>query len=70
MPDLEQYPEAELHLDSGMYWLRLTEDQAEHIAGGYVPRSVKAILRELLDYQLEDERRAGRPIRGRGSRAR
>ena len=37
-------------------------DQAEAMAGGYVPRSVKSILRELLDYELELQRCADRPV--------
>ena len=63
--NLERRPEAERQVDTGMFWIHLTADQAEAIAGGCVPRSVKAILRELLDYRLEDERRAARPVRKR-----
>ena len=40
----------------------LNEDQAEAMAGGYVPRAVKSMLRELLDFEFEDLRRAERPV--------
>ncbi len=41
----------------------LTEAQACEMAAGYVPNSIKAQLREMLDFQLEDQRRAERPVR-------
>lgn len=47
----------------------LSEEQATAMAGGYVPNSVKGILRELLDYELEDLRRAERPVTKRTKRA-
>lgn len=63
-PELfEQRPYGERSLDRECYWLHLTEDQASAMAGGYVPNSVKSVLRELLDYALQDELRAARPVR-------
>lgn len=41
--------------------ITLTEDHAEALAGGYVPRVVKSVLRELLDWDLEIQRAADRP---------
>ncbi len=61
-PDVDARPTAERDLDRECYWLHLTEDQASAMAGGYVPNGVKGVLRELLDYQIEDERRAARPV--------
>ena len=58
----ERRPEASRELDTGVLWIQLNEDQAEAMAGGYVPRSVKSILRELLDYELEYQRCADRPV--------
>ena len=55
-------PEAERDLETGRFWIHLTETQAAMCASGYVPASVKSVLRELLDYALEDERRAARPV--------
>ena len=43
-------------------WLHLMPSQAEVLASGYVPGSVKSVLRELLDYELEDLKRADRPV--------
>lgn len=61
-PRLEQRPEAQLDAQQHLITIILTEDQAEAMASGYVPRSVKSILRELLDYELEDLRRSERPV--------
>jgi hypothetical protein len=55
-------PYAEHDRDQEAFWLHLTEAQAEALASGYVSRAVKAVLRELLDYDLEDQRRAERPV--------
>ena len=60
--NLEVRPEGERDLDAQTIWIHLTEDQAEAMASGYVPRAVKSILRELLDSELEDQRRADRPV--------
>lgn len=60
--DLEQRPEAQMDAETRGISLVLTEDQAEALASGYVPRSVKSILRELLDFELEDLRRSERPV--------
>ena len=44
-------------------YLMLTEDEALDVASGYVPNSVKAMARLMLDYAEEDRRRAARPVR-------
>lgn len=59
---VEDRPEARVDINTHQITICVTEDQAECLAGGYVPRSVKSILRELLDYALEDLRRAERPL--------
>lgn len=58
----EQRPYAEHDRDREAFWVHLTEAQAEALASGYVPLGTKSVLRELLDYDLEDQRRADRPI--------
>ena len=58
----ELRPYAEHDRDRECFWLHLTEDQASALASGYVPNGVKSVLRELLDYALEDLRRAERPV--------
>lgn len=61
--ELEQRPDhAALDTHTHAITICVTEDQAEAMAGGYVPRAVKSILRELLDFELEDVRRAERPL--------
>lgn len=62
MPDTDARPYAERDLDREAFWLHLTEDQASAMAGGYVPNGVKGVLRELLDYELEDLKRSERPV--------
>ncbi len=59
---LEEPSEAALDRDTWRISVTVTEAQAVAMAGGYVPNSVKSILRELLDYAEEDERRAARPL--------
>lgn len=60
---VERRPErAEMDTQTHRITICLNEDQAEAMAGGYVPASVKSMLRELLDFRLEDERRAVRPV--------
>ena len=59
---LERRPYAERNLDAECYWVHLSEDQASAMAGGYIPNGVKSVLRELLDYALEDQKRADRPL--------
>lgn len=67
---LEQRPDhAELEADTQWITIRLNVEQAEAMAGGYVPRSVKSILRELLDFELEDLRRSERPVVVKKARA-
>ncbi len=44
------------------FWVTLTEAEVEDCASGYVPKSVKARLRAMLDWQEEDRRRAQRPV--------
>ena len=61
--DVEQRPYAERDTERECYWLHLTEAQATDLASGYVTNAVKSVLRELLDFRLEDERRAERPVR-------
>lgn len=58
----ELRPYAERDLERECYWLHLTEDQASALAGGYVSTGVKSVLRELLDYDLEDLKRSERPV--------
>jgi hypothetical protein len=43
------------------FYALLTEAQAVDMAGGYVPNSVRAMLRAMLDWQDDDRRRAERP---------
>lgn len=38
------------------FYVLVTEAQAEDLASGYVPTSVKAMVRTMLDWQLEDQR--------------
>lgn len=56
-------PYAELDLDRECIWIHLTEAQAIDLASGYVCGAVKSVIRELLDYQAENERRAARPVK-------
>ncbi len=49
------------------FYIEVNEGQALDIASGYVPGSVKAQVRTMLDWQLEDERRAARPVRKKPS---
>jgi hypothetical protein len=52
-------------------YVLVTEDQAADLAAGYVPTSVRAMCRTMLDWQDEDRRRADRPVRPpRGKKAR
>lgn len=44
------------------FYVLLTEAQALDIASGYVPNSVKAMVRTMLDWQDDDRRLAARPI--------
>ena len=55
-------PEAEYDLDRQCLWVHLTEQQATDVASGYVPNAVKSVIRELLEFREEDERRPARPI--------
>lgn len=75
MIDLEQFetPKPEVvkgqaNDEPGSIWILLTENQAEAVSSGYVPRSVKSALREMLDCDLEDQRRAERPTPKRENR--
>ena len=43
-------------------WLHLTEAQASCLLTGYVPSGVKAVLSELVNYEIEDQKRADRPV--------
>lgn len=59
----EARPElAEMDTQTHRISIVLSEEQATAMAGGYVPNSVKSMLRELLDWSLEDLRRAERPM--------
>jgi hypothetical protein len=63
MNDVEARPElAEMDTQTHRISVVLSEEQATALASGYVPNAVKSILRELLDYELEDLRRAARPV--------
>jgi hypothetical protein len=43
------------------FYMLVTEAQAADIASGYVPLSVRAMCRTMLDWQDDDRRRAERP---------
>ncbi len=43
--------------------LWISEDECLDLASGYVPLTVKAQARDLLDYRRQDERRAERPVK-------
>jgi hypothetical protein len=45
------------------FYVLVTEGQAADMASGYVPNSVRAQIRAMLDWQDEDRRRADRPVR-------
>ena len=45
------------------FYILVKEEQAIDIASGYVPNSVKAQVRAMLDWQDEDRRRAERPVK-------
>jgi hypothetical protein len=47
------------------FYVLVTEEQADDLASGYVPASVRAMVRTMLDWQDEDRRRAARPVRTR-----
>ena len=48
-------------------WYILVNDaQAEDLASGFVPQAVKAMVRCMLDWRAEDERRAARPVPRKG----
>jgi hypothetical protein len=63
-------PYAEPAKERGCIWIHLTEDMATSIASGYVPNSVKSVLRQMLDHALEDERRVARPVPKAGRKER
>jgi hypothetical protein len=44
------------------FYISLTETEASECASGYVSQSIKSRLRAMLDWRLEDERRAARPV--------
>ena len=44
------------------FYMLVTEPQAEDIAAGYVPTTVRAMARTMLDWQEDDRRRAARPV--------
>lgn len=67
--ELHGRPYAEHDRDRECFWLHLTEDQASAMAGGFVPNGVKGVLRELLDYAVEDLKRAERPVAVKKARA-
>ena len=46
----------------GQFYILVNHDHALAIASGYVPDSVKAQARTMLDWREEDERRAARPV--------
>ncbi len=43
-------------------YVLVTEAQLEDLAAGYVPTSVRAMARTMLDWQEDDRRRAARPV--------
>jgi hypothetical protein len=57
------------------WYVLLNDDQAADLASGFVPQSVKAMVRCMLDWRDEDRRRAERPVPtpkrsgGRGKRS-
>jgi hypothetical protein len=46
-----------------LFYVELSDDDAEDVASGYVPTAIKAQVRAMLDWRREDERRAARPVR-------
>ncbi len=44
------------------FYVLVTEGQALDLASGYVPDSVKAMVRAMIEWREEDERRAARPV--------
>jgi len=70
---IEARPHGELIVDDDnereCIWLHLTITQAECLLSGYVPSGTKGTLHDLLNYKLEDERRAARPVRTRKGKA-
>lgn len=42
-----------------------TEAEAADLAAGYVPLSVRGMMRAMLDWREDDRRRAERPVRKR-----
>ena len=46
-------------------YVLVTEAQLEDLAAGYVPTSVRAMARAILDWQDDDRRRAARPVSSR-----
>jgi hypothetical protein len=50
------------------FYVLVTEEQAADIASGYVPISVRAMCRTMLDWQDDDRRRAERPLHKRRTR--
>lgn len=49
------------------FYILVDATQALDIASGYVPNSVKAQVRTMLDWHEEDERRAARPVKKRAT---
>lgn len=45
------------------WYVLVTDDQAEDLAAGFVPHSVKAMVRTMLDWREADRRAALRPVR-------
>lgn len=59
--DLEARREAHGHV---MHF-QISEAEALDLASGYVPLSVQAMAKSMLDWADEDRRAAARPVRGR-----
>jgi hypothetical protein len=49
------------------FYVLVNEAEALDLASGYVPLSVRGMVRAMLDFQEDDRRRAERPIRKKKS---
>ncbi len=65
----ERPVDAQIDVPSMRVTITLSEDQATDLASGYVNGAVKSMIRELLDYAEEDQRRAARPVKKKRTKA-
>lgn len=63
LPDALRAELAQRNEEHDTEWYVLVNDaQAEALLSGYVPTEVKAMIRTMLDWRLEDVRRSERPL--------